>query len=68
MLSTITRESRDAEEGQVGKDLHAMLNPLYFILRVLGIIKKFMESNVAKQHQGIAANAFESQGFFLTDV
>lgn len=64
MLGIITRESRDAEEGQIGKDLHAMLNPLYFILIVMGIIKKLMESNVAKEHQGIAANAFESQEIF----
>lgn len=64
MLGIITHESRDAEEGQIGKDLHGMLNPLYFILTEMGIIKKFMDSNVAKEHQGIADNAFESQGIF----
>ena len=45
--------------------LHAILNTLYFILRVMKIFKRVVESNVVVEAQGITANVFDSESFFF---
>ena len=45
--------------------LHAILNTLYFIHRVMRIFKRVVESNVVEEAQGITANVRDSESFLF---